>query len=214
MKINCKLCFGNSIDAIEDKQMQNTYYLCKNCDFIFSSNLPTIEQEKNQYSHHNNSLKNIGYVEMLEKFIDTAIIPYSNTSKNVLDYGSGPEPVLSYLLKNRGFNVQIYDPIYAKDELFKYKKFSVIVSTEVFEHLHSPHETIKKLVEILKDNAILSFQTMFHPEDNKKFLNWWYRRDPTHVGFFSHKTVEKMQDIFKLTLLKFDDKNIAVFRKD
>lgn len=213
MKITCKLCFRNSIDTIEDKQMQNTYHFCKDCDFIFSSNLPTLEQEKNQYSHHNNSLENSGYVEMLEKFIDTAIIPYANTSKNVLDYGSGPEPVLSYLLKNRGFNVQIYDPIYAKNESFKDKKFSVIVSTEVFEHLHSPHETIKELVEILEDNAILSFQTMFHPEDNEKFLNWWYRRDPTHVGFFSHKTVKKMQDIFKLTLVKIDDKNVAVFRK-
>lgn len=214
MKVTCKLCFKNYIDIIEDKQMQNIYYHCKDCDFIFSSKLPTIKQEQKQYSHHNNSLENSGYVEMFEKFIDTAITPYTNISEQILDYGSGPEPVLSYLLNKRGFNVQIYDPIYAKDESFKDKKFSTIVSTEVFEHLHSPHETIKELVEQLDDGAILSFQTMFHPEDNEKFLNWWYRRDPTHVGFFSHKTVEKMQDIFKLTLLKIDDKNIAVFRKN
>ena len=214
MKVTCKLCFKNSIDIIEDKQMQNIYYHCNSCDFIFSSKLPTIEQEKKQYSHHNNSLESSGYVEMFEKFIDTAITPYTNIAKQVLDYGSGPEPVLSTLLKKRGFNVQIYDPLYAKDETFKDKKFSTIVSTEVFEHLHSPYETIKELVEILENGGILSFQTMFHPENNEKFLNWWYRRDPTHVCFFSHKTIKKMEDIFNLKLLKFDDKNIAVFRKN
>jgi len=209
----CKLCFSKNIDPIDDQQMKNIYFHCKNCDFIFSSKLPTIEQEQKQYSHHNNSLNNGGYVEMFENFIDAAISPYANTEKQVLDYGSGPEPVLSTLLKKRDFNVQIYDPLYAKDETFKDKKFSTIVSTEVFEHFHTPYETIKELIEILEDGGILSFQTMFHPEDNEKFLNWWYRRDPTHVCFFSHKTLIKMQDIFNLKLLKHDKKNIAVFKK-
>jgi len=209
----CKLCSSTSIDIIEDVKMDNIYYNCKDCDFIFSLKLPTILQEEKQYSHHNNSLENSGYVQMFENFIDFAIEPYADKSKPMLDYGSGPEPVLSQLLQKRNFDIQAYDPIYKKDESWRANKFSTIVSTEVFEHLHTPYETILQLIATLEDESILSFQTMFHPKDKDKFLNWWYRRDPTHVGFFSQTTLEKMQDIFKLKLLKFDDKNIAVFRK-
>jgi len=193
--------------------MQTNYYRCKECDFIFTDNLPTLEQEKKQYSHHNNSLENLGYVNMFEKFIEFSLQPFVDMHSCILEYGSGPEPVLSYLLKQKGYQVQIYDPIYANDESWRKKKFDAITSTEVFEHLHEPAKTIKELLEVLKNKGLLSIQTMFHPQNEEEFLKWWYRRDPTHVGFFSHKTLKKMQSIFNLELLQFDQKSVATFRK-
>ena len=211
--MTCKLCSNEHLTKIEDIQMKNTYYQCKNCDFIFSKNLPNIEQEQQQYSNHNNSIENEGYVQMFQDFINFAITPFTDKTKPLLEFGSGPGPVLSHLLKQKDFNVQIYDPIYANDCSWKHKKFNTIISTEVFEHLHKPKESIKELLNSLDAGGTLAFQTIFHPQNEEKFLKWWYRRDPTHVGFFSHITLEKMQDVFDLELLKFDEKNIAVFKK-
>ena len=95
---------------IEDTQMSSSYGQCKKCDFIFATKLPSLDAEKKQYSHHQNSLENEGYVQMFEHFITQTLLPHADKNRALLEFGSGPTPVLSVLLDRHGFDVQIYDP--------------------------------------------------------------------------------------------------------
>jgi 2-polyprenyl-3-methyl-5-hydroxy-6-metoxy-1,4-benzoquinol methylase len=169
--------------------------------------------EKKQYDQHNNSLESEGYVQMFEDFIELAIVPYFQNIQTSLDFGSGPGPVLCELLKRRGLEVDIYDLYYAPLKVYESKKYDLITSTEVFEHLSRPLEVLELLVEHLNDNAYLALMTKFPPADDKEFLAWWYRRDPTHISFFTPKSFEIMAEKVGLKVLRTINKNIVVFQK-
>jgi 2-polyprenyl-3-methyl-5-hydroxy-6-metoxy-1,4-benzoquinol methylase len=169
--------------------------------------------EKRQYDHHNNSLENEGYVQMFEDFIELAIAPYLPNIQTALDFGSGPGPVLNELLKRRGLKVDIYDLYYSPKKVYASKSYDLITSTEVFEHLSRPLEVLELLVEHLNENTYLVLMTKFPPKEDKEFLAWWYRRDPTHISFFTPKSFEIMAEKVGLKVLKIINENIVVFQK-
>jgi hypothetical protein len=57
---------------------------------------------------------------------------------------------------------------------------------------------------------VIALMTLFHPHDHQSFGKWWYRRDKTHVTFYTVKTIEKMAQVLGLTLLFSDGKRTAV----
>jgi len=69
------------------------------------------------------------------------------------------------------------------------------------------------LVEHINPNGYLALMTKFPPKDNQAFLNWWYRRDPTHISFFTPKSFEIMAEKVGLKVLKIVNENIVVFQK-
>ncbi|MCT4595957.1 MAG: class I SAM-dependent methyltransferase [Anaeromicrobium sp.] len=211
--IKCKICESDT-NLILDTQFNHEYFKCKACDFIFQSHVHHIsyEEERTVYDKHNNSLEDEKYVDRFENFIDKAAGEFVQRGDS-LDYGSGPEPVLSVLLERRGFNSYIYDRHYAKDVDYKSRKYDLITSTEVFEHFHDPILDIKNIVDLLKEKGVLAIMTMFPPKDVEIFKDWWYRRDNTHISFYSQKTFEKIAEIFNLEILYSDHKSIISFRK-
>ena len=210
----CKLCSVSTRD-IKDMKKELIYYRCTNCGFISLDEdfIVTNEREKKQYDQHNNSLENKGYVQMFEDFIDATIAPYLTTLKSALDFGSGPEPILSVLLERRGLEVDIYDFYYATHKVYERKKYDLITSTEVFEHLSKPLEVLKLLVNHLNEGGYIALMTKFPPEDDQKFLNWWYRRDPTHISFFTEKSFELMAEKVGVRVLKTINHNMVIFQK-
>ena len=211
---SCKIC-SSFLKKIEDKEKLLDYYRCCSCGFIALGDNHRVdrEREKKQYDQHNNSLENEGYVQMFEEFIDLSIVPYLETIKTALDFGSGPTPVFSELLKRRGLEVDIYDIFYAPKRVYETKSYDLITSTEVFEHLSKPLEVFELLTRHLNTNGYIAVMTKFSPTDNNEFLNWWYRRDPTHISFFTPKSFEIMAEKVGLKLLKTINSNIAVFQK-
>jgi CTP:phosphocholine cytidylyltransferase-like protein len=53
----------------------------------------------------------------------------------------------------------------------------------------------------------------FHPNDDEKFLKWYYIQDITHIGFFSMKTFEYIAKEFDLKIIRNNKKNVIILQK-
>lgn len=211
---NCKICQAETSKIIEKKKTL-TYYRCASCGFIYldDEHVLTQEKERGRYEQHENAFENKGYVEMFEKFIVGAVEPHISEIKTVLDFGCGEAPVLAKLLEKRSLEVDVYDIYFAPQKVYESKYYDLITSTEVFEHLKKPMEILELLENHTTPNGYIILMTNFPPEGDKEFLNWWYRRDETHISFFTPKSFEVMAEKLGLKVLRSINKNIVVFQK-
>ncbi|MFW5841942.1 MAG: class I SAM-dependent methyltransferase [Bacillota bacterium] len=213
----CIICHHDT-RIITDSELKKptpvVYHVCKTCELIIKAPFshPTHEDEKTLYMHHNNSMENVGYVNMFNRFIAAAVDPFITTGSG-LDFGSGPGPVLYELLKQKGFTMTHYDPYFHPDKTALNNTYDLITSTEVFEHLSDPLATFKRLESMLNTHGILAIMTNFHPKHDETFLSWWYRRDPTHIAFYTTKTFEYLSKETSLQCIYTNHKNIIVFKK-
>ncbi|MCK5854314.1 MAG: class I SAM-dependent methyltransferase [Sulfurovaceae bacterium] len=171
------------------------------------------KSEKAHYDKHENGFESLGYVEMFEKFIDKAIEPYLENIESTLEFGCGSGPVLAELLRQKGLEVDQYDLYYFPKKVYEDKKYDLITSTEVFEHLKEPTTILQTLVNSLNYNGYIILMTQFPPSDDKEFLDWWYRRDITHISFFTPKSFEIMAEKVGLKVINVIQPNIVVFQK-
>lgn len=208
---SCKIC-SNKTSIIVDSQYDQNYYYCNNCEFIFleESKIISPEKEKKEYQFHQNSFENEGYVNMFCEFIDKAFRPHKSQIKTALDFGSGPGPVLAELLRQEGFQTDIYDKYFSPKKVYLNKKYDLITATEVIEHLKDPLPTLKLLKSLLNKDGTIAIMTLFHQNDIEEFKKWWYRRDSTHISFYTPKTIEYMAKLLDLKFQLIDKKNICV----
>ena len=212
--MNCKIC-GAQTRQFYDKQFDDDYFYCETCEFIAKDEgkIVSLEIEKNKYDEHNNTYENEGYVNMFRDFLDRAVIPYVTEGKEGLDFGSGPGPVLSQLLtKEYDYEMTIYDLFYAPNQSYKSKPYDLLTCTEVVEHLKDPLEYFKHFKSLIKPGGVLGVMTLFHPRNDAVFCDWHYRRDVTHISFFTPKTMAKIADLLDMELLFCDDKRCCSFR--
>ena len=209
--MKCKIC-GNETKIINDEAREKIYLKCSTCEAIALKDefFVSTENEKGQYDNHNNNIENSGYVKMFENFLDFFGDTLKDEVAEALDFGSGPGPVLSKIMENRALHVDIFDKFYQPCEIYKDKSYDLITSTEVFEHLKNPLETLLLFKKHLKKDGVIAIMTLFHNNDTEEFLNWWYRRDPTHILFYTPKTFEVMCAMCGLKILKTDHKRIIV----
>nr|WP_321268574.1 class I SAM-dependent methyltransferase [uncultured Sulfurimonas sp.] len=210
----CKICNSNT-STIKDFNTKKTYYRCLNCEYIFLDEKHYLDatHEKKHYDNHDNNLDSLGYVKMFENLIEEFVLPKEKEIKTALDFGCGEGAVLPFLLEKVGISCDKYDLFYFPKKVYKDKKYDLICSTEVIEHLQNPLDVIKKLLLHLNKDGYLLLMTYFHPSDDEKFLKWFYIKDVTHIGFFSIKTFEHLASEFDLEILKHNTKNIIMFKK-
>jgi len=211
--MSCIIC-GKNTNHFFHPKTHVLFHQCPHCEAIFKDpkHYPTEVLERKTYDDHNNSVDDIKYVNYLNNFIDSAVLPFKKEGK-LLDFGSGPVPVLSTLFKKLGtFEVDIYDVHYANDLKFMHERYDVITSTEVIEHLKDPLETFKMLKDHLKPDGILSIMTLFSPKDHKQFLDWFYIRDVTHLVFFTPKTIKVIADLIGMKVIDCNDYRYAVLK--
>ncbi|WP_263832335.1 class I SAM-dependent methyltransferase [Sulfurospirillum oryzae] len=211
--MKCRICDFDT-KLFEDTQLKKHYFHCSKCQCISLD--PTyylsLEKENTLYNNHQNSLENQGYVQMFEDFLDYFWEDLTCKEKS-LDFGSGPTPVLSQLLTRRGVKVDCYDKFYQPIKCYEHQTYDLITSTEVFEHLDDPKETLRLLAKHLNPNGVIALMTLFHSNDEAHFLTWWYRRDPTHIIFYTPKTIEVLAQQCGLEVVRTDGKRIAVLKK-
>ncbi len=189
----CPLCKESNIDFFAESE--NRVYLCCNtCRLIYVPKRYFIskDDEKSKYDNHQNFIENLGYVE----FLNRLILPLSNRlskGSRGLDFGSGPNPVLMQLMQRLGFRVSIYDYFYHDDRAVFKKSYDFITATEVIEHLHNPYSEIERLWRLLKPNGYFGIMTAFRPKQDE-FIDWYYKRDLTHVIFFNIECFEWLAD--------------------
>lgn len=189
----CRLCGGPAarLDApLGNKNL--SYARCERCGYVGldPEHFPGAEEEKKRYLLHRNSPSDPGYLRYLQEFLDLAVLPYLAPGARALDFGSGPAPVLSSLLESAGFGCDCFDPFFLPDLSWQDRTYDAILLHEVAEHLHDPARTLLELAPRLAPRGIIAIRTRVPPADAESFRTWWYRMDPTHVGFFTPKSLE------------------------
>lgn len=210
---NCKIC-GFETRLIEVKRDQTRYHYCNRCEYISKDSdcRVSVEQEFVIYDRHTNSIEDESYVAYFRNFINKTIVKYMPEGRKGLDFGSGPEPVLSELLKrDYGYDVDIYDKFYATEKIYEGKTYDLVTSTEVVEHMDNPIEYFKLFKSLLAKDGILAIMTQFHPKDDSKFEGWHYRRDESHISFYTPETISWIAKMVGLEVVFMDHhKNITL----
>jgi 2-polyprenyl-3-methyl-5-hydroxy-6-metoxy-1,4-benzoquinol methylase len=117
------------------------------------------------------------------------------------------------MLEENGVVCDAYDPLYHPDTESNSKKYELIVTTEVFEHLHQPKEVFEVLLKRLKKGGYLAIQTQFHPHDTEAFKKWYYHQDPTHIVFFRPQTFRVLCKKYGCEFVGDNEVNMLVLQR-
>ncbi len=211
----CLLCSNNTSKIHHPKFAD--YHYCSNCEFI-SKDEDFIISKKDEleiYNNHNNSIEDPRYVEYFYKFLNAAVFPYVKNGKEGLDFGSGPSPVLAQILEgNHNYKMDIYDLFYAPEKVYQGKKYDLITTTEVVEHLKNPIEYFQLFSKMLKEDGVLAVKTLFHENNKSGFFNWHYIRDWSHISFYTGKTMEYIAAKVGLRIIYTDNTQYTSFVLD
>ncbi|MBN1412629.1 MAG: class I SAM-dependent methyltransferase [Spirochaetales bacterium] len=192
------------------------FFYCRYCGLVIVGKefLLSEEDEKKRYLLHDNSVRNAGYVKYLGNFIENVVLKYLRPPSTVLDFGSGPNPVLADLLEERDFNIDCYDKHFAPNrDVLKTGAYDGIILLEVLEHLYDPGQWFRFFHDLLKPEGILIIRTQLHDEDRDKFLPWWYIQDQTHVCFFSERTFRIIAEAYSFSLISINQDNNIILQR-
>jgi ubiquinone/menaquinone biosynthesis C-methylase UbiE len=195
--------------------MEWDFYHCDKCQFFFKDPKHYLDSDKEikVYQNHNNTFEAKGYVQMLEDFIDFTFGEYIDDIENVLEFGCGPGPVLAEILEQKGLHVSRYDKFFFPKKVYENQRYDLISTTEVLEHISDINSIMQFFHTHLKSDGYLAIMTQFHTNNPKEFLNWWYRKDPTHICFFTPHTFEVLAKKHGFKILKFDTKKSLLLQK-
>ncbi|MGI8706506.1 MAG: class I SAM-dependent methyltransferase [Sphingomicrobium sp.] len=167
---------------------QRRYERCPAClaTLVAVEDLPSPEAELQHYLHHQNDIHDPSYRKFVSKLVEP-LAKRLEAGAAGLDYGCGTGPVAATMLRERGFDVELFDPFFAPDENVLERTYDFILCSEVVEHFHRPAEEFDKLGRLLRSGGTLAIMTCFQVDD-EDFAQWHYRRDPTHVAFYREDT--------------------------
>jgi len=191
--------------------------LCPHCECIAldPSFYPSEEQAIKEYSLHENSSSDPRYIAYFREFVENAILPFAPERKRVLDFGSGPAPVLATLLQESyGYQTDCYDLFFSPKKVYVGKVYDLITCTEVLEHLPDPLSVFRLFASLLAPGGVLSVMTLLHHNDEEHFLSWHYIREKSHITFYSQKTLHYLASMTGLSLLYSDTIRSACFVKE
>lgn len=156
--MTCRLCQSQEGLQPVGGADERRYFLCNRCGLIgvATGHFPGRQEERERYLTHNNGIEHQGYVTFLRRAIDPAL-PYLSPGMTGLDYGCGPTPTLSAMLRREGIQCEDYDPLFVGHPL--QKTFDFVFSTEAFEHFFHPGRKIWKIRALLREKASLIVMT-------------------------------------------------------
>lgn len=205
--MNCPLCIKKLAEMADSH-----FYLCDNCGAYVKDKKYYLDkiQQKNQYEEHNNDVEDVRYQKFTAP-ITTSILASFSKEHLGLDYGCGTGPVITKMLREKDYQVVLFDPYFQPCQSYLNHQYDYIFSCEVFEHFEEPKNEIEKLLMLLKPNGKLLIMThLYHPDIN--FEHWYYRLDPTHVFIYTRKTIEFIANTFRLAIEKMTDR-LIIFSK-
>ena len=185
---NCPLCQSKN-HSLFYKDQHRKYFRCSTCSYVFvpSQFHLSDSEEELRYDTHNNDPKDSRYRQFLSQLTLPLqeLIPDGSVG---LDFGSGPGPTLSLMLKEEGYQVDLYDKYYAKDESVFDKEFDFVTLTEVIEHLSDPIFELERLTSMLKPGGCIAIMTQTMTKEID-FSKWYYKNDPSHIGFYNQESL-------------------------
>lgn len=203
---NCPICNDLKIDNFTNTNSRS-YIRCKNCEAIFLDRnfRLTPSEERSRYESHQNNPADLAYRKHLSIAVNP-IIELVKKGGSGLDFGSGPGPTASIMLEEAGFKMEIYDPFFANNLGVLNNRYDFIISTETIEHFFYPNKEFELFSKLVKPNGYLSIMTkLFCGDTEQDFITWYYPKDPTHVTFYSFKTVEIICKIWNWELIAISE---------
>lgn len=209
----CPLC-ANQEQTEFDRDKTRSYHLCSHCTLVYvpREQIVSPEEEKERYDSHENSSDDSGYVSYLRTISD-AMTPHLKRGSQGLDFGCGRTTVLSELLEKNDFKVDTYDLYFFPREEVWGKKYDFIVLSEVIEHLATPYETMKRLSSLLSSSGMIFVKTKMYPKNPSDFKRWFYKRDKTHVQFFSDESFSFLAKELSLNAFEKIGEDLYLFKK-
>ncbi len=207
----CDLCLTHGADLILEADGMS-YYRCSKCGLIFvppGQHLPE-DEEKRRYDLHENDPADPEYRSFLNTLLEPLIEKLTHGSSG-LDYGCGPGPAVSTMMRELGFKMRDYDPHFLDRSEALDDQYDFITCTEVVEHFRSPAQEWERLVNLVKKGGWIGIMTDFVDEETD-FSRWHYRRDQTHIAFYSKQTFLWIADQFNLEV-SFPCNRVALFEK-
>ena len=207
----CPLCRNRSTNLFVQAHGRR-YFDCEQCGLIQldpEQRLPPAA-ERAHYLTHENDPADARYRAFLSRLADP-LTQRLRAGREGLDYGSGPGPALSIMLQEQGFPTAIYDPFFADDRAVLERCYDFITCSETVEHFFSPGDEFELFSRLLRPDGWLGVMTQTVPEASA-FEDWYYCRDPTHVSFFRHQTMEWIARSFHWRL-EAPHPNVALFHR-
>ena len=207
----CPLCSSNLTESFY-RDSYREYLKCSNCDFVFVPKIYHLSEknERARYDSHNNDPEDDRY----RNFLNQLLNPLQDRipkNANGLDFGSGPGPTLSLILKENGYSVDLYDKFYARNDAVFDKQYDFITASEVVEHLREPLIELSRLMDLLKNKGVLAIMTqILTPQID--FEQWYYKNDPSHIGFFSEKALNYLSQNWQAELYVISER-VVIFKK-
>jgi len=207
----CPICAGETRDfhvAADGRQ----YRKCRNCEgvFLIAAQRLTRTQEHAQYLLHNNDPGDVNYRHFLNQLLKPLLSAIPG-ARSGLDYGCGPGPALAFMLREMGHSVELYDPFFCDQESVLRKTYDFITCSEVVEHFHRPAEEFSRFDRMIRPGGVIGIMTGMLTDDID-FPGWHYRRDPTHVLFYTPQTMRYLASRHSWRC-EFPAKNVTLFFK-
>lgn len=198
--MNCPLCKSSDLKTF-DRDKFRTYQLCSDCQLISvpRNELISADEEKARYDLHEND-GNDEYRSYLTAIANTLLPKLSAQSKG-LDFGCGKSLLMEKILESHGHSVESYDIYFHPKDGVLDEKFDFILLSEVIEHLAQPLEVMESLRGKLSTGGKIFLKTKLYPPDPMSFTSWSYKRDPTHIQFFSFGSLKKLGEMINLPQL-------------
>ena len=192
--------------------MSRDFVHCNVCDLVSVPSRFHVgdEAERKRYLEHNNDPDDPDYRAFLDRLWGQ-LKPHLRPGSKGLDYGAGPGPALAAMMAEDGFEVSVYDKHFQPDRAVLRHTYDFIVCTETAEHFDDPAGSFRELDGQLGAGRWLGVMTAML-DDWADFPEWYYHRDPTHVAFYSRRTMQWIAD-WHGWRASFPKENVALFRK-
>lgn len=206
----CPLC--NSESSVFYNENNRIFFSCPCCKLIFLQRSLLLDtcQELERYKLHQNNALDEGYQQFTAPLV-TAIETRCTPNDKGLDFGCGRDSALTYILKQKEYNIAQYDPFFANNPKLLERKYHYIACCEVIEHFYTPHREFELFSNILHNGGMLLCMTHIF-DSTIDFKNWYYKNDPTHVSIYRKDTCEWISQHFKFANYEISNR-LIVFKK-
>ncbi len=213
--MNCILCEAPTQRCLVQTPALNKgelYHQCEVCELRFldpALRLPA-DDEFSRYQLHNNQVDDPAYHRFMAPMLEL-VVRHTPPGGHVLDFGCGAAKVLEHLLVPMGYHVTSYDSFFHNDPQVFNRRYDFIAAIEVFEHLYRPSYELERLRICLAPGGSLGVMTCLLTPDID-FSTWWYRKDPTHVTFFTARSFEWAGARWGFAEVKIESPRLALLK--
>lgn len=210
-RLPCPLCRGHADFLL--RAWTRDWFQCRQCAlrFVPPDQWPSPEAEKARYDLHRNDAFNYGYVSFLKKLFDPLKAKLAPGASG-LDFGSGPQPVLSKIFTDAGFPCSAYDIFYAPETDLLSREYDFLACCETIEHFFRPRQEFERFLKLVRPGGWFGIMTQLYDEAAKPFDQWFYANDITHVCIFARATFQWLEKQYGLPA-EYHPGGVILFRR-